>query len=91
MGNIQIKKTHPLGREEAHRRVQQLEPELKSKYGVQLDWHGDQADVKASRVSGSLVVDDQAVTIDLQLGLPLLPVRGRIQSALEQQVARALS
>jgi hypothetical protein len=58
---------------------------------VQLDWHGDRADVKASRIAGQLVVDDSQLSIKLQVGLALLPVRGRIRSALEQRIVRALS
>jgi putative polyhydroxyalkanoate system protein len=91
MGTIHIQKPHHLGREEAHRRVEKLEPELKDKYGVQLHWHGDRADVKASRVSGQLVVDDSQLSIDLKLGLPLVLVQGKIRSSLEQQLARALA
>jgi len=91
MGSIQIKKPHHLGRGEAHRRVERLEPELKQKYGVELDWHGDRADVKASRLSGQLVVDDAQLSVNLKLGLPLVPVQAKIRSALEQQLERALS
>jgi putative polyhydroxyalkanoate system protein len=68
-----------------------MEPELKNKFGVQLDWHGDRADVKASRLSGQLVVDDALVSLDLSLGLPLVPMQGKIRSALEQRIQRALS
>jgi putative polyhydroxyalkanoate system protein len=91
MGSIQIKKQHHLGRGEAHRRVEQLEPELKQKYGVQLDWHGDRADVSGSRLSGQLVVDDSELSIQLKIGLPLVPVQAKIRSALEQRLAHALA
>jgi putative polyhydroxyalkanoate system protein len=91
MASIQIKKAHHLGRGEAHRRVVQLEPELKQKYGVQLDWHGDEADVKAPRLSGQLVVDDAQLSLDLQVGLALMPLQAKIRSALEQRLARALA
>ncbi len=91
MGNIQIKKPHHLDRGEAHRRVEQMEPELKQKYGVQLEWHGDQADVHASKLSGHLVVGDSQLSLDLKLGLPLVPLQGKIRTALNQQLDRALA
>ena len=91
MGTIQIKKMHHLGTAEAHKRVEQLEPELKKDYGVQLEWHGERADVRAARVSGQLVVEDQALSLQLQLGLPLVPVQAKIRSALEQRLASALA
>jgi putative polyhydroxyalkanoate system protein len=91
MGSIQIKKQHHLGRTEAHRRVEALEPELKHKYGVHLDWHGDRADVTASRLSGQLVIDDSQLWVSLKVGLALVPLQGRIRSALERQLERALT
>jgi putative polyhydroxyalkanoate system protein len=91
MGNIKIQKPHHLGREEAHRRVEQMEPELKDKYGVKLDWHGDRADVKSSKLSGQLVVDDNQLSLDVNLRLPLMPLQGKIRTALEQRIHRALA
>jgi putative polyhydroxyalkanoate system protein len=91
MGTIQIRKSHRLGRREAHRRIQALEPELNQKYGVRLAWQGERADVRASKLSGQLVVDDSQLSVDLRLGLTLVPVQAKIRSALEQQLERALS
>jgi len=91
MGSIQIKKNHHLGRTEAHRRVEKLEPELEKKYGVHLDWHGDRADVRASKLSGELVVDDSQLLVSLKFGLALVPLQGKIRSALDQQLTRALA
>lgn len=91
MANIQIKKRHQLGRGEAHRRIEELEPELKQKYGVQLDWHGDRADVKAPKASGQLVVDESLLSLSLKLGLSLIPLQAKIRSGLEQRLARALA
>jgi putative polyhydroxyalkanoate system protein len=56
-----------------------------------LDWDGDRANVKASSVSGELVVDDAQLHLELKLGLALLPVRGRIRSELDQRLERAFA
>jgi len=91
MGSTQIKKQHHLGRTEAHRPVEALEPELEHKYGVHLDWQGDRADVRASKLSGQLVVDDSQLLVSLKFGLAVVPLQGKIRYALEQQLARTLS
>jgi len=91
MAKINIHEGHRLGKEEAHRRLDKLQAELRNKYGVVLEWHGDEADIKASKLSGKIVVDEAAVDIDLKLGLALTPLQGRIRSALAQQVHRALA
>ena len=91
MAKISIHEAHRLGKAEAHRRLEKLQSELSSKYGVELVWHGDEADIKASKLSGKLVVDEAAVDIDLKLGLALTAFQGRIRSALAQQVHRALA
>ncbi len=91
MAKISIHEGHRLGKEEAHRRLEKLQAELEKKYGVELVWHGHEADIKASRLSGKIVVDDAAVDIDLKLGLALTALQGRIRSAIAQEVHRALA
>jgi putative polyhydroxyalkanoate system protein len=91
MASIQINKPHHLGRGEAHRRIEAMEPKLQQEYGVTLDWDGDRANVRASSVSGELVVDDDELRVQLKLGLALLPVQGKIRSTLDQQLDQALA
>ena len=91
MADIKIEKAHHLGREEAHRRLQQIETELNQKYGVKLDWQGDQAQVHARGISGLIVVEDERVSVDLKLGLPLWPIQGKLRSEIQQRVDRTLS
>jgi putative polyhydroxyalkanoate system protein len=91
MPEIKIQTAHNLGREEAHRRVQQVETELNQKYGVKFDWQGDRAEVHAKGLSGLIVVEDERVAVDLKLGLALIPLQGKLRSEVKERMDRALS
>jgi putative polyhydroxyalkanoate system protein len=90
MANIDIQRTHNLGLDEARVRVAQIEPELKSKYGVSLSWNGDRALVKGPGVSGDAWIDPTDLGMSLKLNLLLRPLAGKIKSAIEQAVDDAL-
>jgi putative polyhydroxyalkanoate system protein len=92
MAEIKIDRNHTLGQAEAQKRVTDLAPKLKEKYGVELAWKGDgEAQVKGTGVTGTLRVAAEAVHIDLKLGLLLRPMAGKIRSALEHQIDKALT
>jgi putative polyhydroxyalkanoate system protein len=91
MAKISIHQGHHLGKDEAHRRLEKLQAGLKKKYGIEVEWRGDEADIKASKLSGKIVVNEAAVDIDLKLGLALSVLQGRIRSALAEEVHRALA
>ena len=91
MSEIRIEKNHTLGKSEAHKRVVNMEPKLKERYGVKLDWRGDEAEVKGTGVTGKLSVADGRIAIDIKLGLLLRPMAGKIRTALERQLDQALA
>ena len=92
MAEIKIERNHTLGKNEAQKRVSELEPKLKEKYGVELAWKGNgEAQVKGTGVSGTLRVAEAAVHIDLKLGMLLRPMASKIRSALEHQIDKALT
>ncbi|MBC7795149.1 MAG: polyhydroxyalkanoic acid system family protein [Clostridia bacterium] len=91
MSQINIEQHHALGHAEARKRVSTLEPKLKEKYGVSLEWNGNMANVKGTGVSGTLAVDDSKVAVDLKLGFLLRPMAGKIKEGLEAQVIKALA
>lgn len=91
MSEIRIERCHQLGRAEAQRRVTEIEPKLRERFGVRLEWDGDQAQLKGSGVSGSVAVSDAQLAIDIKLGLLLRPMAGKIRESLERQIDRALN
>ena len=92
MAEIRIDRAHNLGRSEAQRRLNELAPTLKDRYGVELDWEDDShARLRGTGVSGTVVFDDGRLAVDLRLGLLLRPLAGRIRAALERQIDKALT
>ena len=91
MSEIKIERNHKLGTAEARKRVDTLEPKLKERYGVTLEWNGNVAAVKGTGVSGTLAVDDTKVAVNIKLGLLLRPLAGKIREGLEHQVNKALA
>jgi putative polyhydroxyalkanoate system protein len=91
MSEIRIERPHALGLTEASRRVRDLEPKLKDRYGIKLDWSGDTANVKGSGVSGTIAVAEGKVDVQLKLGLLLRPMAGKIREAIDQQIEKALT
>lgn len=91
MANIDIERTHALGLEEVRKRVSSMEDKLKERYGVRLTWRGDEAEVKASGVAGTIAIADAKVSINLKLGLMMKPLAGKIREAMEKQLDKALA
>lgn len=91
MAEIRIERNHQLGKREAHRRLAEIEPKLKEKYGVELTWAGDHAQVKGTGVSGQLSLGEERLALDLKIGLLLRPMAGKIRTALERQIDQALA
>jgi putative polyhydroxyalkanoate system protein len=91
MSDIKIERAHKLGKDEAKKRLLALEPKLKEKYGVSLDWQADgNAKVKGTGVSGNLELGADKLTLELKLGLLLKAMSGKIRGALEHQLDKAL-
>lgn len=91
MSNVKVERDHALGAEIAATRIKQIEPKLKERYGVTLDWKGTSADIKGKGVSGTVTVEDARVALDLKLGLMLKPLAGKIREGIEKQVDQALA
>jgi putative polyhydroxyalkanoate system protein len=91
MSAIQIDQRHSLGTAEAKKRVEALEPRLRERYGLELEWRGDEAVFKGRGFSGTLRVTADRVAIELKLGLLARPFAGKIEAAMHEQVAKALA
>ena len=91
MAKIDIRRTHNLGISEARTRVAQIEPDLRSKYGVSLTWSGDRAVVKGPGVTGDAWLDPTDLGMSLKLSMLLRPLAGKIKSAIERAVDDALA
>lgn len=90
MANIHIKKRHHLGHDEARDRVEQIARELKKKLNADYAWKGNSLHFKRSGASGHIDLKDDVIEIRIKLGMVLAPMKGKIESAITEQLDLAL-
>jgi hypothetical protein len=100
MQNITLSIPHQLGRAEAKRRIQAGIGQAKVQYGQFLQqpveqWNGDTLDfsgrVMGQPIAGKVVVEDQAVRLELPLPWPLAMLVGGLTPLIEQQGRKLLA
>lgn len=87
---MRIKRNHDLGRDEVRQRVDRLASELKSQFGVESQWSGDQLKVSGNGIDGHLDVADDKVELDVRLGFALKLMESNIRAAVEQAMDKHL-
>ena len=91
MANIRIKRKHSLGRAEVRKRVDEITGTLQEKLEATISWKGNTLHFKRSGVTGSLDVGDNYLDCEVKLGMLLIPLKGKIESALNEEIDKALS
>ena len=91
MARISIEREHSLGKEQARAKAEQLARKLEDKYGVASSWSGDTLNLKRSGIKGSVLVDDDVLRIDVELGLLMSAMSGTIKSEIEKALDKALA
>ena len=91
MSEINIERNHKLGQQEIKRRLAEMETKLKERYGVQVAWRGNEADVKGTGVTGTIALSETHVAVKLKLGLMVRPLAGKIREQMEKQLDQALA
>lgn len=91
MADIEIEREHSMSPESLKARLNSMEEKLRDRYGVQLVWRGDSADVKGTGVTGEVTVGESRVSVRLKLGFLVRPFASKIQETMEKQIDRALA
>ncbi|WP_296248770.1 polyhydroxyalkanoic acid system family protein [Pseudomonas sp. UBA4194] len=91
MTQISVERKHNLGREAARQKAEVVVDKLVERYDVQATWQGDTVAVKRSGAQGTVKIDDDAIRIDLKLGMMLSMMSGTIQSEIEKALDKALA
>jgi putative polyhydroxyalkanoate system protein len=92
MPQISYKHSHSLAEEEAKERVSLLLESFSRKYGFSAEWvRRDHAQVAGRGVHGTLDLHPGRVVFNLDLSFLLSPLKARIESAIAQEMERALS
>ena len=91
MARITVERAHSLGKEEARAKTDKLAQKLQAQYGLEPSWSGDTLNLKRSGVKGTVVVADDSLRIDVELGLLMSAMSGTIKSEIEKALDKALS
>jgi putative polyhydroxyalkanoate system protein len=91
MSKIHIKRRHRVPREELRERVERLAQDLKAKLNADYAWKGDSLQFKRSGASGSIDIADDAIELNIKLGLMLSPMKGKIEESIKKNLDLALN
>ena len=91
MARISVERTHSLGLEAAREKARPLVEKLASQDGLTPTWAGDTVKLKRSGVNGTLLISDNNVKVDVELGLLMSAMSGTIKSEIEKALDKALA
>jgi putative polyhydroxyalkanoate system protein len=86
MADIDINHAHPLGKDIARTKAEQILTKLGSEYGIKGTWAGDVFNINKP-VDGKFTVTDTHVRVELTLGFAMRMMKGKI----EERVRAVLS
>ncbi|MBA3799294.1 MAG: polyhydroxyalkanoic acid system family protein [Geodermatophilaceae bacterium] len=90
MASVDITREHDLGVAEARKRAEPLLEDLRSSFGVNGTWAGDQF-VITEPANGTLDVTDTSVRVQVDLPLFLRPMKGLVESKINESLDQALA
>lgn len=90
MAGVDITREHDLGAAEAKQRAEPLLEDLRSSFGVNGAWEGDQF-VISQPAKGTLDVTDTTVRVQVDLPLFLRPMKGVVESKINESLDHALA
>lgn len=91
MANIHLKHKHSLSPQEARKRVEEIAKGLKKEYKIDYVWKGDRLLFKRSGAAGNLDLGDGFIELDIKLGMALVPLKGKIEKTIKQNIAAEMS
>jgi putative polyhydroxyalkanoate system protein len=91
MARITVERAHSLGKEGARAKAEKLAQKLQDQYGLQPSWSGDTLNLKRSWVKGTVLVADDLLRIDVELGLLMSAMSGTIKTEIEKALDKALA
>ncbi|PQZ92662.1 MULTISPECIES: polyhydroxyalkanoic acid system family protein [Pseudomonas] len=91
MARITVERAHSLGKEGARAKADKLADKLKAQYGLASSWSGDTLNLKRSGVKGAVVVGEDSLRIDVELGLLMSAMSGTVKAEIEKALDKALA
>ncbi|RON44998.1 polyhydroxyalkanoic acid system protein [Pseudomonas frederiksbergensis] len=91
MARISVERAHSLGKEAAREKADLLAQKLSEQYGLEPSWSGDTLNLKRSGVKGAVLVGEDSIKVDVELGLMMSAMSGMIKSEIEKALDKALA
>ncbi|HYC35433.1 MAG TPA: polyhydroxyalkanoic acid system family protein [Usitatibacter sp.] len=86
MADIELRRVHNLGLEQARAVADEVAEKLGRKFGLKGDWDGNVLRFERPGVTGSLAVSDKDLSLSVALGLLLKAMKGSIREAAEREL-----
>lgn len=86
MPNIHLKHSHTLTPDETRKRVEEIAQDLKREYKMDYSWDGDLVRFRRKGASGSVHLGDGFIELKIKLGMLLAPLKGKIESMIQQDI-----
>ncbi len=83
---ISVTRKHTLGLEGASQKLTELAGQFAEKYGVKAAVRGPRIEVSGRGVDGNVLVTTDTITVNLELGLLLGPLAGKIEDGVAKQL-----
>jgi putative polyhydroxyalkanoate system protein len=84
MATIDIQRTHSIGRDKARAAAELVAERLKEKIDATYRWEGDDLRFERSGAKGRIHVTETTVRLEIDLGLVLRPLKGKIEEKAQQ-------
>jgi len=88
--SIRVTWPHTREPQEARRAIEAVARDLRERLGASYHWEGEELRFKATGARGRIRVEPQTVVVEVDLGLALLPLRGRIEAEVRSRLATTL-
>ena len=79
MADISIQRAHHINRVEVKQQIEELGRTLKDKLRAEYQWKDDMLKFSSKQAAGYIKVSDEAVDIEVSLGLLLQPYKGSLE------------
>jgi putative polyhydroxyalkanoate system protein len=90
MPSISIAKKHALSHRKAKEVAERIAKDLKKRFELEYAWEGDHVDFERPGISGRMHVGKTDISLDVNLGLLLTPLKPAIEREIHAQLDKLI-
>ncbi len=91
MATISIARKHSLSHTKARAVAEKIAKDLKKRFDLDYEWHGEHIDFERPGVTGRMHVGKDRIKLDVQLGMLLSMLKPTIEREIETQLDKLLA